>query len=89
MPIPTNEGDEIYPNGIFNFNITKLLEHITAGMLDAEKELINVSEWFKTHLRGSVNEEHVLKVDIWATSHAGFPLQLWAFRPTSSLLPPA
>ena len=63
-PIPTNVGDEIYPNGFFNFNISKMLEYITAGKLEAEIELINVSEWFKTHIRGSVNEDHLPKADI-------------------------
>lgn len=63
-PIPTNVGDEIYPNGIFNFNISKMLEHITAGKLEAEIELIKVSEWFKRHVRGSVNEDHLPTVDI-------------------------
>lgn len=64
MPIPTSVGDEIYPNGIFDFNISKILEHITAGKLDAKIELINVTEWFKTHNRGSVNEDHLPTVDI-------------------------
>ena len=63
-PIPTNVGDEIYPNGIFNFNISKRLEHITAGKLEAEIELIKVSEWFKRHIGGSVNENHLPTVDI-------------------------
>lgn len=63
-PLPTNQGDEIYPNGIFNFNISRILEHIVAGKLDAEKELINVNKWFKTHIRGSVNEDHLPRVDI-------------------------
>ncbi len=64
IPIPTNKGDEIYPNGIFNFNISRMLEQITSGELDAKKEVINVSEWFKTHIRGSVNEDHLPTVDI-------------------------
>jgi hypothetical protein len=63
-PIPTNVGDEIYPNGIFNFNISKMLEHIMAGKLEAEIELIKVNEWFKRHSRGSVNEDHLPTVDI-------------------------
>jgi hypothetical protein len=50
-PFPSYEGDEIYPNGIFNFNISRILEHIMAGKLDVEKELININEWFKTHFR--------------------------------------
>ena len=49
-PIPTNVGDEIYLNGIFNINISKMLEHIMAEKLEAEIELIKVNEWFKTHI---------------------------------------
>ena len=41
-----------------------MLEYITVGKLNAEIELINVSEWFKTHIRGSVNEDHLPKADI-------------------------
>jgi hypothetical protein len=58
-PLPTNVGDEIYPNGIFHFNISRILEHINSRELIAEKERIHVNEWFKTHFRGSVNEEHL------------------------------
>lgn len=64
IPIPTNKGDEIYPNGIFNFNISRILEHIAIGKLDAKKELINVNKWFRTHIRGSVDEMHLPTVDI-------------------------
>lgn len=63
-PLPANPGDEIYPNGIFNFNISRILEDIASGRLEAEKELINVSEWFKTHFRPCVNEHHLPHVDI-------------------------
>ena len=61
-PLPTSEGDEIYPNGIFNFSISRILEHIISGELAAEKEQINVREWFKSHIHGSVNEEHLPSV---------------------------
>lgn len=60
-PFPANEGDEIYPNGIFH---SRILEHIISGKLDVEKERINVRERFKTHFRGSVNENHLPVVDI-------------------------
>lgn len=63
-PLPTNEGDEIYSNGIFKFNISKILEHISTGKLNAEKEQIDINKWFKTHIRGSVNEDHLPMVDI-------------------------
>lgn len=63
-PFPTNEGDEIYPNGIFHFNISGILEYIMAEKIFVEKELINVGEWFKSHFHGSVNEDHLPLVDI-------------------------
>lgn len=55
---------EIYPNGIFHFNISRMLEYIDSGKTDAEQELIDVKEWFKRHVHGLVNEDHLLKVDI-------------------------
>lgn len=63
-PLPTSEGDEIYPNGIFNFSISRILDYIAEGKLDAEEEWINVREWFKKHLRGSINEAHLPTVDV-------------------------
>ena len=62
--MPTYEGDEIYPNGIFNFSISRIIEHINSGELDAEKEKINVKEWFESHFRGFVKEEHLPNVDV-------------------------
>ncbi|MHC1762555.1 MAG: hypothetical protein AB9917_24140 [Negativicutes bacterium] len=64
VPLPVRDGDEIYPNGIFNFGITRMLEDICSGRLDVEKEQINVQEWFKTHCHSSVNEEHLPTVDV-------------------------
>jgi hypothetical protein len=63
-PLAVREGDEIYPNGIFTFNISRILEDIADGKLSVEMKEINVREWFKTHFQGSVNEEHLSAVDI-------------------------
>ena len=63
-PIPTNVGDEIYPIGLFRFNITKIYEHINDGALSMDEELIDVSKWFTNHYRGSVNEDHLPAVDV-------------------------
>ena len=63
-PLPAYPGDEIQPNGIFNFNISRILERIAAGKLDAEEERIPVKEWFKSHIRGRVNEDHLPTLDI-------------------------
>lgn len=64
IPLPTFEGDEIYPNGIFHFNISRILQKIEAGNFDVVYEKINVEEWFKMHFYKKVNENHVLTVDI-------------------------
>jgi hypothetical protein len=31
QPVRVDEGDELFPNGIFEFNITKLLKHIKSN----------------------------------------------------------
>ena len=64
IPLPTQDGDEIYPNGIFNFAISLIIEDICSGKLAVEQEKISVQDWFKTHWRGSVTEEHLPKVDV-------------------------
>lgn len=66
-PFPIGEGDEIYPNGIFHFNISKIQEHIKNGTLTVEEESVSVSEWFTCHFRGSVNEDHLPAVDVSKT----------------------
>ena len=38
-PIPTREGDEIFRNGYLKFNITRMLEDISAGKLEVVEEL--------------------------------------------------
>jgi hypothetical protein len=67
IPLPTNEGDEIFRNGIFHFNISRILDHINTGLLLVEHERINVEEWFKTHGHGSINEEYLPTVDVTKT----------------------
>lgn len=53
-PIPTYKGDEIYANGIFNFSISRILEHIASWKLKVEEEKINVKDWFKLHLHNQL-----------------------------------
>ena len=64
VPLPAQNGDEIYPNGIFNFAISRMLEDIISDKIVVEKEKINVQEWEKPHWRGSVTEEHLPTVDV-------------------------
>lgn len=37
VPLPAYQGDEIYRSGIFNFNISRILEYIDAGKIYAKK----------------------------------------------------
>ena len=63
-PIPTREGDEIFRNGYFEFNITRILEDISAGKLEVEEEPIKISSWPRLHSSNSLNEDHLSSVDI-------------------------
>jgi hypothetical protein len=67
QPLPVYEGNEFFPNGIFNINISRILENINAGLLQVEHEQICVEEWFRTHGRSSINEEHLPSVDVTKT----------------------
>ena len=64
VPLPAQDGDEICPNGIFSFAISRMLEDIISDKIVVEKEKINVQEWVKPHWRGSVTEEHLPTVDV-------------------------
>ncbi|OFZ81275.1 MAG: hypothetical protein A2583_15960 [Bdellovibrionales bacterium RIFOXYD1_FULL_53_11] len=43
-PTPIDDGDEIYPNGIFKFNITKLTAHILSNANIFPLEQIDVKD---------------------------------------------
>ncbi len=64
-PCPALENDELFPNGIFVFNISKIIEHITDGQLSVEQEDICVKDWYNTHFTDcSINEEHLKTVTL-------------------------
>ncbi len=54
--------DELYPNGIFVFNITKILEYIQTGTDSITLEEVAVDDFCKDF--SSINEAHVDSVDI-------------------------
>jgi len=41
VPCPVDDGDELFPNGIFVFNVTRILEHVARH--PAEVALVQVS----------------------------------------------
>jgi hypothetical protein len=62
IPCPADIGDELYPNGIFEFNITKILKHIQTKAIDITKEMVAVSDFCNDF--SSINESHVDSIDI-------------------------
>lgn len=63
-PCPAAENDELFPNGIFVFNISTIIEHITTGKLVVEQEDIYIPNWFKRRAIHKVNEKHLLSVSL-------------------------
>jgi hypothetical protein len=55
-PLPCDEGDDFYPNGIFEFNITKLLEFINANQEIFRPQEIDVITVRKANSFSNLNE---------------------------------
>ena len=66
-PLPNRDGDEIFRNGYFEFNITRIMEDISVGKLEVAEEPINISSWSRLHSSNTVNEDHLPSVDISKT----------------------
>ncbi|TSA38196.1 MAG: hypothetical protein D4R64_03990 [Porphyromonadaceae bacterium] len=65
IPCIAYENEEIYPNGIFHFNISRILEHIISGQLIVEQEDICVPDWYKSHFTShDFNEDHLKTVNL-------------------------
>ena len=61
-PVLSREGDELYPNGIFVFNVTRILEYIDNN--PQEVSLVDVNVYSFHPEFSSINETHVESVDI-------------------------
>jgi hypothetical protein len=59
-PCAADEGDELYPNGIFVFNVSKMTDYITASGIPCEEVL--VSEFNKSTTK--FNDDYLATVDI-------------------------
>ncbi len=62
IPCPIADGDELFPNGIFVFNITKILEYIQKNPDGITLEEVAVSNFYKGF--SSINESHMDSVEI-------------------------
>ena len=59
-PCQIDDNDELYPNGIFVFNITKMTEYIRYSNMACEEVLVkDFSGAFTNH-----NEDHLPSVDV-------------------------
>lgn len=60
LPCPVADGDELYPNGIFVLNITKMADYIQSNNFICEEVLV------RDFSRGSskFKEEHLNTVDV-------------------------
>ncbi|MBN8209845.1 hypothetical protein JI666_13895 [Bacillus sp. NTK071] len=63
-PMTSNVGDEIFRNGFFHFNITRMTEDIHSGNLEVEVETIYIKEWFNRHFHSRINESHLPSIDV-------------------------
>jgi hypothetical protein len=61
-PCPVDTGDELFPNGIFEFNITKMLEYIQNNPDSISLEEIAVSDFSEDF--SSINEAYMDSVEI-------------------------
>lgn len=60
-PCPVSDGDELYTNGIFVFNITKIIEFIRNNADEFDLVEIVVADFQESF--SSINESHVDSVD--------------------------
>lgn len=62
-PSPINDGDELFPNGIFEFNITLLLTTLRSNPDKFQPEQVELSYLRSSH-PDTLNESTILKADI-------------------------
>ena len=61
-PCPAAVGDELFPNGIFVFNITRMIEYIKNNHDSITLQEVSVSDFFEAV--SIINESHIDSVDI-------------------------
>jgi len=62
IPCLVEDGDEIFQNGIFEFNISRMIEYIQQNIDSIILEEVSVSEFIKGF--SSINESHMPSVEI-------------------------
>lgn len=62
IPCTVTDEDELYRNGIFVFNISRIMEYMQKNPDKFHPAEVDVSEFFGEHSR--INESHVESVDV-------------------------
>lgn len=62
FPCPVGDADEVYRNGIFEFNIAKMIEYIGKNSVDIRCEPVMVKDFCKEF--SSIDEVYVDKADV-------------------------
>jgi len=62
IPCIVEDGDEIFQNGIFEFNITKMIDFIHSNIHDFSVEYVSVEDFPREF--SSINDDHVENVQI-------------------------
>ena len=57
IPAEIREGDEYFVNGIFEFNITRMIEHIKSNPKIFIPEKVSISEFYNDF--SDIDEEHI------------------------------
>jgi len=61
-PCPVDDGDELFPNGIFVFNVSRMLEYLEERPTDVE--LVEIAVCHLDQGFAVLNESHVDSVDL-------------------------
>ena len=61
-PCRVDDGDEFYPNGIFEFNITKMLDYLVLGKAGITVTEIDVCKFHLSYSK--IDESHLESVDL-------------------------
>jgi hypothetical protein len=62
VPVSADDGDELYPNGIFVFNITKMIQYIREHKDEMPLHYIEVKTYSRAFSK--LTEDHIDKTDI-------------------------
>lgn len=64
MELERNDGDEFYPNGIFEFHITRMNEYINQHQDEFEKVKIDIEHYYRYFKNADIKQMYVEQADL-------------------------